>query len=362
MKKILVLSSFPAGYRINVFKGLAEKYDLTVLFGSASNENRNPDWFVKSEEFRYYLVDTKEGADFAKKCFKELNKFDLVLGYDWYQTWALKFELKAIRLKIPYVINCEGAFIGKFNPKDIVKRFFVSHASACLAGGEYAKKYFMHYGAKPENIHVHNFTSLYDKDILSDTLTDSEKKDLRNELGLGDEKTVLSIGQFIPRKGFDILLEAWKELNDPEARLLLIGGGDLRAEYERMIEDENIKNVEIIDFVPFEKIFKYYMASDVFALATREDIWGLIVNEAMANAVPVLISDKCIAGLEMIVEGKNGYIVKDNSIENWVSALRDCLQNSEKRRELAANGLKTVKEFTIENTIAGDMAAIDKLL
>lgn len=362
MKKILVLSSFPASYRVDVFKGLMKKYKLTVLFGTDENENRNPDWFVKNGELKYYLVNRKDGSIVAKECYKNLKKFDLILGYDWYATWALKFELKAMLLNIPYIVNCDGAFIRKSFLKDIVKRLLVSKAAACFAGGEYARQYFLHYGAKAKKIYIHHFTSLHKENILKTICTEEDKQRLRKALGLSDKKVVLSIGQFVYRKGFDILLNAWAGLDRKDAQLVIVGGGDLRFEYERLIDEQYIENVTIIDFVPFNEIFKYYMAADVFALATREDIWGLIVNEAMANGIPVLISDKCIAGLELVENGKTGFIIENNEIQNWVERLEKVLNDIDLRQNMGKAGLAKIHNWTIENIVKSHLEILDRVI
>ena len=54
------------------------------------------------------------------------------------------------------------------------------------------------------------------------------------------------------------------------------------------------------------------MAADVFVMPTREDIWGLVINEAMAYGLPVVSTDKCIAALELVKNGRNGYIIPPN--------------------------------------------------
>lgn len=363
MAKILVLSSFPAPYRTGVFKGLSEIYDTDVFFATDQDQNRSKDYFDKKEKFHYYVITDKADRIYFEKCTRHLEKYDLVLAYDWYLPYAIKVEFACIVKKIPYIINCDGAFLSsKRGIKDIVKGFFVSHASLCFAGGEFAKKYFLHYGAKESQITIHRFTSLHRENIIPAVIPDSKKKEIRKALGLCDKLTVLSVGQFIYRKGFDILLEAWKKIEPTEKQLVIIGGGDLRSEYERFLLKNNIENVVILDFVPFDQILLYYQASDVFALATREDVWGLIVNEAMANGLPVVISENCVAGQELIVHQENGIIVDNNSVKNWADALRSILGNKCLRDRFAERSLKTIRDWTIENVIEQHICDIDRLL
>src|SRR5699024_3120969 len=68
-------------------------------------------------------------------------------------------------------------------------------------------------------------------------------------------------------------------------------------------------NLHFVEFLTREELYPHMQMADVLAMPTREDIWGLVVNEAMAFGLPVVSSDQCIAGLEMISDGENGYIV-----------------------------------------------------
>lgn len=97
----------------------------------------------------------------------------------------------------------------------------------------------------------------------------------------------------------------------------------------------------------------------MFALATREDIWGLIVNEAMANSTPVLISDKCVAGLELINNGRNGFIISNNDVDEWAEKIKQCLADEKLCYSMAEQGRKTIGDYTIEKTICADLDVID---
>ena len=301
MKKVLVLSSFPAPYRVAVFKGLSNYYNLDVFFGDDKDQNRNKEYFEKKilliiMSYRFLVI------------IKYLKSVDFVLAYDWAQRYALKVEFKCILKGVPYIINCDGAFIeeGKglaSSVKSIIKRFFIQKARLCLSSGKYASRYFEYYGASKENIKEHNFSSLFKKDLLKFPISQNEKILLRQNLKLNKSKMVLAVGQFIKRKGFDIMLSAWKDFDD-EFQLVIIGGGEEKNKYIELINNNYLNNVFLIDFLSKEKIKEYYLAADVFVLPTREDIWGLVVIEALAVGVPVISTNKCIAALELI---KNGY-------------------------------------------------------
>ncbi len=366
MKKILVLSSFPAPYRVDVFKGLAETFELDVFFETNKDQNRSKDFFVSNDEFQYNIVNEKDGSIKFYNCIKNLKSYDLVLAYDWYLEYALRVEVKCMIHRIPYIINCDGAFIVsaktvKDKCKEVIKHFFVRHAVACLSSGKSATNYFKYYGALEKNIHEHPFTSLHKGDILQSPVLEEEKKLLRKKLKLEDKFTVISVGQFIERKGFDTLLSAWKNIS-MNGQLIIVGGGEERAKYEKMIVDYSISGVKMIDFIPKQELIKYYMASDVFVLPTREDIWGLVVNEAMAVGIPVITTERCNAGIELIENDVNGFIVPVNDIHQMADKIQWLMEHEDIVRFMGINNIKKIKNYTLEKIVESHKEVFLKIL
>jgi glycosyltransferase involved in cell wall biosynthesis len=93
---------------------------------------------------------------------------------------------------------------------------------------------------------------------------------------------------------------------------------------------------------------KYYCAADVFCLPTREDIWGLVINEAMGYGLPVVTTDRCIAGLEMIRNGENGFLISSDDEKSLREKLMFILRDDVMCRKMGKHSLATVKEYTIE--------------
>lgn len=346
--KILILGSFPAPYRVEVFNGIASQYDADIFFYTDKDQNRSKDYFVKKE--RYFVLSCSDDKRIFNECLKNLRRYKLVIAYDWYLPFAVKVELMCIFYNIPYIINCDGAFLSdkvslKKSIKECFKSFFVKRAAKCWASGNYAKKYFLHYKAMECNIVKHNFTSLHTEDILTAPVKKFEKDELKKELGLSNKKMVLSIGQFIYRKGFDVLLKAWENM-DNDFQLVIIGGGEEKDNYLHLIREHNLQNVKLIDFKPKADIFKYYMASDIFVLPTREDIWGLVINEAMACGLPIVATNKCIAAMELI-KG-NGIIVDPDSTEQLKNAIYKILTDEKLYLEFANNSVRLIQGNTVD--------------
>ena len=246
--------------------------------------------------------------------------------------------------------------------KEIVKKWYVKNATLCFAGGYSAEVYFKHYGKANEKIVLHPFSSLYNADILKETITLEEKKQKKKELGLKENTTILAIGQFIKRKGFDLILEAWKNF-DKEYQLVIIGGGDEKNKYETIISENNFKNVRIVDYLPKDEVKQYYWAADVFVMPTREDVWGLVINEAMAAGLPIVSTNRCNSALELVEEGRNGYIVPVDNSNAMSDAIHKIVKMNDKEREIMGKrSLEKISEYTIEKIVSEHKKQMERVL
>lgn len=358
-KKVLAISTFPAPYRIKVFECMSKAYDIDLFFGAGTNESRHADFFGKSGAFHFEVLGTPEADSRYAAALKNIRSYDFVLAYDFNQTCAFKAILLCKLYRIPYFVNCDGAILKKNPVKDAVKHFFLSKAAGGFSSGKSATEYLHYYGIPKEKIHEHCFTSLNEEDILPEVVKDKAVR--KEKLGLQPKKTVLTVGQFIPRKGFDVLLKAWPPL-DGDYQLLIIGGGDDRAQYEQFIQEHNLHNVIIKDFVPKALLAEYYRAADLFVLPTREDIWGLVINEAMANGLPVITTDHCVAGLELIQPGVNGYLVPVENTELLTKYISQILSDDALCNAMAEQNVTAMQGCTLSRIAEKHVEAIEKIL
>ena len=167
----------------------------------------------------------------------------------------------------------------------------------------------------------------------------------------------------------DLLLEFCKDL--PEHVGVYIVGGTPPAEYLEICEKYRLQNVHFLDFMPKDRLMRLMTAMDLFALFTREDIWGLVINEAMAAGLPVISTDRCIAALELIPgrgtceNGKEdadaGMIVENENLGQMKEALLTLIQSPELREKLSENAIRRIQSYTIETMAAEHDRIFQKL-
>jgi glycosyltransferase involved in cell wall biosynthesis len=123
------------------------------------------------------------------------------------------------------------------------------------------------------------------------------------------EITFLFCGQMIPRKGIDLVLEAFARVVQQgiTARLLLVGREAQLETYMSEIDAEVKKQIEYAGFQPPEKLPHYFARADVLLLPSRYEGWGVVVNQAIGAGLAVICTQEVGAGVELVEEGVNGY-------------------------------------------------------
>lgn len=349
--KVLWLTSLPSPYRVDFFNLLGESCDLTVCYEAAINSEREKSW-INLDSTHFHSVFLKhieiKGVPFCPGFPKYITRdFDVVLISNYICPTAVWAIGKLRRLGIPYFIVADGAYIHEESkPVSFLKRKLMSKAAYFLSSGAVTTRYFMYYGVQREQIYEYHFTSLWQKDILLEPPAPQEKRRERERLGITESQIVLSVGQFVYRKGYDVLLSACEGL--PDDMGIYIVGGNPTEEYLRLKEEKNLEHVHFVGFQSKEELAGYYRAADCFALPTREDIWGLVVNEAMGYGLPVVTTDRCVAGLELVKNGENGYLVPAGQPGPLREAMMRVLSDPDLQWAMARGSLRAVSPYTLE--------------
>ena len=93
------------------------------------------------------------------------------------------------------------------------------------------------------------------------------------------------------------------------------------------------------------------MAADLFVLPTRYDVWGLVINEAMSFGLPIITTDMCIAGMELVVDGFNGFIVPVGNVEELRDRMVYVLSDDSISSKMGESSLRVASKYTIQNMV-----------
>ena len=357
--KIIVCTSLLSPYRVNWLEELAKTADVSVFYLYDRDNERNDRWFSENINTRLKFVCMKGkmwgrlgkvSFDFIKEIKR--NRYDIIIldGYGFFtQVLNVRFLNKR---KLKYFVNVDGyvdTAVGK-GLKGRIKRRFLSSMPYFLCGSLSAKEYLLNCGVDENRIYNHVFTSLFKSDIFNGVAEFNEKTSLRKKLDIVEPHVIISVGRFTYLngygKGYDALMRAAEKL--PKDIGWYIVGGEPTEEFKRIKEQSGLANVHFIDFKGKEELKEYYRASDLFVLMTVGDVWGLVINEAMACGLPIITTDKCVAGRELVEDDKNGYIVSVGDDESLAKHVQNVIYDLGKLEEMGKNSLQAIQDCTIE--------------
>lgn len=161
-------------------------------------------------------------------------------------------------------------------------------------------------------------------------------------------KRVIAVGRYVYQKGFDLLLQAWKtiEQQHPDWELAIYGMGD-RTPYEQVIKELQINRDRCHLYGSTPYIKSEYLNSSLFAFSSRFEGFGMVLIEAMACGLPVVSFD-CPCGPKDIVRHKeDGLLVPSGRPDLLAEALHELMIDEEKRQRMASAAVKNVKRFVL---------------
>jgi glycosyltransferase involved in cell wall biosynthesis len=351
MFKVLYLSNIPSPYMVNYLNELGLLCNLTVVFEKSSSSERNNRWnkynFINFTG--HVLKGFSIGPDSALSLgiFKHIIKksYDFVFITNFTTPTGIIAIIFFKLFKRKYILESEGGFAkNKKNIKEVFKRFLIKGAHYYFSANSVGDNYFISYGATKDKIVRYPFTSIYNKDI--DKKYHFQKEFLKLNYGIKGKKNAICVGRFIKLKNYEWLINNWSKV-DPNYYLYIVGEGPLKVTYLNLIEKLNLKNIEILDYVEKDKLFDLYKASDLLIHPTLSDVWGLVLNEAMANGLPVITTPMCLAGYELVKDGINGFVNYPD--EDFIKNTQKILSNDYLIKDFGDNSIKLINNFTFEN-------------
>jgi glycosyltransferase involved in cell wall biosynthesis len=225
------------------------------------------------------------------------------------------------------------------------------HADAIVTYGEHVKRFVCEVdGVDPAKVFVAG--QAVDAERFRDVQPSSN----------GDAE-VLFIGQFVERKGIDDLLDAFRAIDAPDARLSLVGNGDDEAAIRARTRED--ARVEIVGYVPQEELPDRLAQARCLVLPSittelDREPWGLVVNEAMHAGIPVVATDAVGAAAGgLVVDGRNGYVVPERDPVALAGAIRRLVEDRELAAALGRQAREDAVGFDYDRMAGAFAAAVE---
>ena len=225
-----------------------------------------------------------------------------------------------------------------------------------------------HYGARPEQI------AIVPPGVDLHTFHPCDQPKSRAQLGVPqDVQVILFVGRIQPLKAPDTLIRAVAELarrdpaRRPRLRLMIIGSpsgpeAGWSQTLPRLAAELDVS--ELIDFRPHSvrtELFRWYCVSDVVAVPSYTESFGLVALEAQACGRPVIATD--VGGLRhAVVDQQTGLLVADQDPGRWADALAAVLDSEENRVRMGANAAAHASTFSWDNTAAATLHAYSRAI
>lgn len=253
--------------------------------------------------------------------WKEIKqgKYDAVVLQSWTNlTWWLAF-LACLRYKTPVLFMTDSNVVSEstksavkiYIKKILLGNFLFKKASGFLTSGGANEQFYGYYGVPAGKMVRVPFSWGY-RDLLKEAeKIKNRREETRRSFGISqNDFVILYVGRLSKEKLPLTILDAYNSIDKPNKKLFLVGDGPMRLEVEQKIKDLKIKNVYLAGFLPRKSTFDFYNMADVFVLPSKAETWGIVVNEAMCFSLPVLVSDRVGAGVDLVKNGYNGFIFK----------------------------------------------------
>lgn len=372
-RRLLILSEIIAPYRIPVFNALARcrEIDLHVVF-LAETDATLRQWPVYKDEIRFshevlpswrlrlggknVLLNWRLGISLKRFAPETI----ICGGYNYPASWQAL--LWARRNHAEFVLWSESNQHDARSGSGLVewmKSYFLERCDRYVAAGASSFAYLQLLGLPEEKILT--APSVVDNDWFEAHCSAAREREdeIRRRLRLPN-RFVLFAGRLVEEKGVFDLLQAYGRLEHNtqcKVSLVFAGEGSSRAELEQRAKRIAPGTVCFLGFAQREELAAIYGLADVLVLPTHSDPWGLVVNEAMACGLPVIVSSIAGCAADLVEEGWNGFVVPPADPDELCRAIDHVLRDDELRQQMGRRSLERIRKYSPEACAAGLSAA-----
>jgi len=369
LRKVIIVHTRLTWNRTPVFEYIANNIDLTVLSTRSISSTKQKYNFYHIELIQQnYLDFLKNSIILFTKILK--GKYSVII---WADT-IFRLELLPLLLIKKFIRTKVAIWADIWEwKKSLMRRiiepyaiFIFRKSDKIISHGKKHYKYFRRIGLPKHKISIIRNSSLLNID------DEKIKKafELKNKYA-GDNKVILYAGRLIERKGVEYLIQAFKSLIKEmnKAELWIVGDGPHNKKLIDLVKQSGLMNkCKFFGWKSHDEIAIFLIACDVFVLPAYThnkegaEPWGLVINEALSASRPVIVTDAVGCSEDLVINGYNGYVVKEKDIDGLKNAIKDILINDEKLFHFKSNAYNVIQEYTYENMAKDMINSINDIL
>jgi 1,2-diacylglycerol 3-alpha-glucosyltransferase len=361
-RRLVILTEIISPYRIPLFNLLARDPDVSlhVIFLSETDPGLRQWQVYKSEiRFSYQILPAWRKRlgrynmllNFGLSSALKASSPDIILcgGYNYLASWRALFWARS--RNIPFLLWCESNVQDlrrRHALVEILKDEFFQKSTGFLVPGKSAHEYVRVHRINDDRI----FTApnAVDNELFATASKTARQnaRALRAQLGL-PQRYILFVGRLVPEKGVFELLSAYAKLDErtrEQVGLVYAGDGAARRELEVRSASISPGMVRFAGFVQRDPLARYYALADMLVLPTYNDPWGLVVNEAMACGLPVIVSQVAGCAADLVKENWNGMLINPKDVLSLAAAIGRVAGNCELRDAMGINSAELISTYS----------------
>lgn len=331
MKKILLVTNFPAPYRIHLYDELGvqlgEKF--FVIYTDSSVEGH--EWHHPHLKHSHHFIRNYERAiEIASKFRPDV----VILGGVNMHTLKLFFFAKREKIKISIFTDMwQLPFSQLSKPSQYLRKYLYRHADHFIVPGLKSKAHIL------ESTNASNAQIIHVLPILPNACHFPFKPNFE----VTKEFDLVFSGQIIPRKLPLFFVEVAAKVNKiRKIKVLVLGDGSQREVMEKRLHEYGIQHI-FNGYIEQNELQSCYFKSGLLLFPTKNDPWGVVANEALSAGLPVVISPNAGAADDLIISGKNGFVL-ENDVELWAQKTVEILEGKHQFEFDAPPDIKTLTE------------------
>jgi glycosyltransferase involved in cell wall biosynthesis len=363
-RRLVIVTEIISPYRIPLFNALAEHpgVDLHVIF-LAETDPKLRQWEVYMHEIRFsfqvlYSWRKRIGKynallNFGVQKALDQSRPDVILcgGYSYIASWqALLWGRKH---GVAFLLWSESNLQdlrGSYGPIEFLKKQFLRRCTGFIVPGTSALEYLTALRVKHEKI----FTApnAVDNELFARAagITRRDAAALRSDLSL-PSRYFIFVGRLVREKGIFELLSAYANLERnlrAEIGLVFVGDGQCRQELEKASLSISPGAIKFTGFAQRDQLGAHYALSEALILPTYTDTWGMVVNEAMACGLPVIVSRAAGCAADLVRENWNGSLVDPRDVAGLEQAMSRLALQPELSKTMGAHSAEHIREYSPE--------------
>ena len=284
------------------------------------------------------------------------NQWDAV-WFHGYINKALLYGMWACKnAGIPFFFRAESNLIctSRGFLKDRLIRWIVKNAAGLLWVSTVNKEYYLSYGASKDKL----FFTPY---AVDNSYFQSFEPSIRSH----NKTIILFASKFTQRKNATLLLNAYllakEDFSLNESELWFIGDGEDKSALEKILKENPSDDVKLLGFKNQTELPEYFSQCDVFVLPSEKEPFGLVINEVMNFAKPIITTNEVGAAKDLVKDGENGWVVEAGCLNSLARVLKRIIAGQHNLKSMGNKSLEIINGWSYSEDIAGIKSALKSL-